>query len=231
VHPLDNPAWHALSGPQHHLGERTAGAARYDPAVAPFAALPARPSPAGWRALGELLGPRDVAVLFRDQVPVPDGWQEMFRIPTVQMTGAGAQRGASTRASRLGPGDVDAMLALVHETRPGPFARRTIELGTYLGICEGAALVAMAGERMRLPGHTEISAVCTGERHRGRGLASELVRALVAAIVARGEVPFLHVVAENAVAIRLYEALGFTTRRMVEVVALRPPSADASPPA
>ena len=47
------------------------------------------------------------------------------------------------------------MLALVAATAPGPFGRRTPLLGRYLGIRDGGRLVAMAGERLRVPGHVE----------------------------------------------------------------------------
>jgi predicted GNAT family acetyltransferase len=70
----------------------------------------------------------------------------------------------------------------------------------------------MAGERLRLPGWTEISAVCTDPAYRGRGLATRLVRAVAAGIRERGETPFLHAAASNTQAIRLYEAIGFTLR-------------------
>jgi predicted GNAT family acetyltransferase len=72
----------------------------------------------------------------------------------------------------------------------------------------------MAGERLRPPGYTEISAVCTDDAWRGHGFASRLSRAVAASIMARGETPFLHAVATNTSAIRLYESLGFTLRRM-----------------
>jgi predicted GNAT family acetyltransferase len=127
-------------------------------------------------------------------------------------------------AQLLGPDDVDDMLALVGRTHPGPFERRTIELGDYLGVRdETGRLVAMAGMRLRLPGHTEISAVCTDEAARGRGLASALVRDLVGRILDRGETPVLHVVTTNAGAIGVYDQLGFTLRREHEVIGLRPP--------
>jgi predicted GNAT family acetyltransferase len=105
------------------------------------------------------------------------------------------------------------MLELVAETDPGPFLTRTIELGDYLGIRSDGALVAMAGERFRLDGWTEISAVCTKPDHRGRGLASQLVGALVASIQARSQRPFLHVLSTNTGAIRLYEEIGFRVRQ------------------
>ena len=67
----------------------------------------------------------------------------------------------------------------------------------------------MAGERLHPVGHVEISAVCTDPAFRGQGLAARLVRAVTAGIRERGEIPFLHAVATNSTAIRLYEQLGF----------------------
>jgi len=113
---------------------------------------------------------------------------------------------------RLGAADVPDMLTLAARTRPGPLWPRTYELGTYLGIRERGVLVAMAGERLRAPGWTEISAVCTAPEARGGGHASTLVRALMAGIRARGERPFLHVASGNASAAALYRRLGFVAR-------------------
>ncbi|MEY2404896.1 MAG: hypothetical protein QOD38_2447, partial [Acidimicrobiaceae bacterium] len=110
-------------------------------------------------------------------------------------------------------------------THPGPFERRTIELGEYIGVRDDAGvLVAMAGMRMQVPGYTEISAVCTDESVRGRGLASTLVRDLVGRILDRDETPVLHVMTTNVSAIRVYDRLGFTVRREQDVIGLRPPA-------
>jgi predicted GNAT family acetyltransferase len=111
----------------------------------------------------------------------------------------------------LGPADLEEMIALVELTQPGPFARRTPEMGRYIGIRDGGRLVAMAGERMHLDGYTEVSAVCTHPDHRGRGYARMLVSEIGRGIVERGETPFLHVYATNAVAIATYEKLGFAS--------------------
>jgi hypothetical protein len=108
-------------------------------------------------------------------------------------------------------------------TKPGPFAARTIELGSYIGVRSGSHLVAMAGERMRFDGFTEISAVCTHPDHRGRGHARLLVRALMRDIVARGETPFLHIYSENAGAAALYRGLGFRYLRSLTVTVLKRP--------
>jgi predicted GNAT family acetyltransferase len=123
------------------------------------------------------------------------------------------------------------MLDLVARTRPGPFLPRTIELGTYLGIRRGGALVAMAGERLRPPGWTEISAVCTDPAHQGQGLATRLVHAIAAVIRDRGETPFLHASADNTGAISLYESLGFRLRRTLDFCALTLPEPAGEPSA
>ncbi len=115
------------------------------------------------------------------------------------------------------------MLELVARTRPGPFARRTVELGGYVGIRRAGRLVAMAGERMRPTGWAEISAVATDPDHRRQGLGELLVRAVATGIAARGEVPMLHASADNTGAIRLYEAMGFTVRRRARFLGVRAP--------
>ncbi len=113
------------------------------------------------------------------------------------------------------------MQALAEMTQPGPFHARTHELGDFVGVRENGKLIAMAGERMRVPGFTEISAVCTHPDARGRGLAAKLMRIVAAKIVARGEQLFLHVYPHNKGAISVYEKLGFRHRADVQLTVLR----------
>lgn len=117
--------------------------------------------------------------------------------------------------------DADEMLALAELTLPGPFGKRTGDLGLYLGIREAGKLVAMAGERLQPIGYTEVSSVCTHPASRGNGYASSLVSALANRIVERGETPFLHVRATNTGAIRVYEKLGFQTRRVFDLAVVK----------
>ena len=224
MHVLDNPVWHALTGPQQKVADVRSGAARYDPEVAAFAAVPDAPTGSTWDDLRDLVGRGGAAVLFVKPPNVPDGWEELFRLPSVQMVATSVEPATAAGAQLLGPDDVDDMLELVGRTHPGPFERRTIELGDYLGVRdETGSLIAMAGMRMHLPGYTELSAVCTDEAARGRGLASALVRELVGRILDRGETPMLHVVSTNVGAIRVYDEVGFTLRREQDVIGLRPP--------
>jgi len=119
----------------------------------------------------------------------------------------------------LGAADVPDMQRLTGLTRPGPFGPRTYLLGRYIGIRVAGELVAMAGERLRLPGQTEISAVCVHPDHRRKGYAQRLIAELVRDLARRDITPFLHVISDNRSAIALYEQLHFKTRRVLYATA------------
>ncbi len=121
----------------------------------------------------------------------------------------------------LGASDVADMLDLAGRTRPGPFGPRTIEFGQYIGLRVEGALAAMAGERMRFGRFVEISAVCVDPDHRGKGYAAVLMTRLAERLQAQGLTPILHVFADNAGAIALYEKLGFAKRRTLHLTVLR----------
>lgn len=210
---LENPVYAALSGAHSRFARRSGNALRYAADVAPFLALPPEASSADWRDAIELVPPGGLAATVHDGGPLPEALQVTHTFELVQMVGAHACGAHDPEALTLGVADVPEMLELVRETEPGPFLERTIELGKYIGIRRDGALVAMAGERMHFDGWTEISAVCTAPTHRGHGLASRLVSALVADIHGRSEHVFLHVLNDNTNAIRLYEELGFHARR------------------
>jgi ribosomal protein S18 acetylase RimI-like enzyme len=229
-HVLDNAVWAALTGAHADLASRRGRAARYRPDVSPFAALPSEPDEGDWADLAALAGPGgEVVITGRPRTP-PCGWKVLGAGEGVQMEGSALEVRPDPDAVLLGAADVPEMLDLVASTRPGPFEPNTRLMGTYLGIRHGGALVAMAGERMRPPGWSEISAVCTAPAYRGHGLASRLLRAVGAVIRERGDVPFLHAAGSNTTAIRLYEHLGFTLRRRVQFAALRTPASVAAKP-
>ncbi|MET8152889.1 GNAT family N-acetyltransferase [Actinoplanes sp. NPDC049668] len=210
---LDNPAWASLRGAHARFARVVGRAARYDPEVAPFHAV-SDPAEAGaWADLRALVGPGAELTLTGDDLVAPPGWTLLERIGGVQLVDVALRAEPDPEAVTLTASDVPEMLDLVGRTKPGPFLPRTVELGTYLGIRRGGALIAMAGERLHPPGWTEISAVCTDPAHRGRGLATRLVRAVAAGIRERGETPLLHTAAGNTAAIRLYQELGFRLRR------------------
>ncbi|ATD72807.1 MULTISPECIES: GNAT family N-acetyltransferase [Gordonia] len=221
---LGNPARAALTGPHARFAERVGTALRYHPDVCPMAALPDDPTPGDWADAARLVGPGGSLFIPVVADAPPAEWQTTMRRPGVQMIDAGVSAEPDAEAVPLAAGDVPEMIDLVRRTRPGPFRPRTIEMGTYLGIRRGGRLVAMGGERLALPGYTEISAVCTDPAHRGEGLASRLVLALAHGIRQRGATPILHADATNVNAIRLYEQLGFEIRAEVLFQVMLAPS-------
>ena len=221
-HPLDNVMWNALCTSHADRSRGNDLARRYIPEFARFAGMPEL-SDAGLRALAADMPGDEVVAMSQAHDFDPGPWFEVIdRKNLVQMIGAamGAVQ-APERFRPLGAGDVAQMTALVQVTAPGPWFERTAELGRFIGFEEGGRLIAMAGERMRVPGHTEISAVCCHPDWRGRGLAADLMRLVSQGIVARGELPFLHVLAENASAIALYEKLGLRKRRQSRFTVLQ----------
>jgi ribosomal protein S18 acetylase RimI-like enzyme len=226
AHVLDNAVWHALTGPRRAFGERRGRAARFDPDVAPFAAVEDPADPAAWSDLAALVGPGRRAVFLAPPVEPPSGWTVTWHRPCHQLVATGVDtEGPQAELLVLGPDDVPEMLELIELTQPGPFAPRTLELGGYVGVRnDDGHLVAMAGERLATEGFVEVSAVCTRPELRGTGLASALVRAVVAGIRARGDEAFLHVADNNLNALRLYLALGFTERIMADAVILEAPA-------
>jgi predicted GNAT family acetyltransferase len=223
-HPLDNAVWEALTTFHAGFAEARGPARRYAPDVSVFSAVDRFDADA-WHALAALAEDGGEVVLFRADVEEPPpGWTTLRRgLGNQLLLDHPLTAVADARIRRLGSSDVDHVLALIAVTQPGPFRRRTIELGDYVGLFDDERLVAMAGERLHLPGYTEISAVATHPDARRRGLAAALVASVAANIATRGETPFLHVAEGNDEARRVYERLGFRLRRQITFAALAPP--------
>lgn len=225
---LDNPVWHALTGPHHPFAIGSGSARQYPRDMAPFAGLRDGSSEA-YADLARDLPAGTEARLFRlTDEPLPECWKKLDAFPMLQMVARRMPEAAKADEAKpvvLSPNDNDAMLGLVDVAKPGPFGPRTCELGRYIGIRQDGSLVAMAGERLHLPGYVELSGIATHPRARGRGLASILTRSLMHAAFKRGEVPFLHVRIGNP-AITLYQHLGFEIRREIWVL-WRKPHGDA----
>lgn len=212
-HPLDRPVWHALQTRQTNLAQVSGNAACYDRRYTPFA-CGADDGPQALKGLEALMPAEGLAVLLQaGACPAPASAIVEVDTMGVQMVAWHMQE-EDLPADVIALGDADApeMRALAQLTKPGPFLELTHQLGPFLGIRQGGRLVAMAGERMKLDGFTEVSGVCTHPDHRGKGYAALLTRLVASNIAKRGEVPFLHAFASNAGAIRLYEQIGFSFR-------------------
>ncbi len=220
--PLDRPVWHALRTRQSAFAQGSSRALRYMSDISPFASAEDE-SPEALTELAALIPPDGtVLILQASSLPIPKGTVAMVEAEGTQMVARSvAVPTSSPDVIDLGEEDAAEMHALATLTKPGPFLPHTHRLGSFVGIRQGGRLVAMAGERMKLPGYTEVSGVCTHPDARGRGYAGLLSRVVSGRIMARGETPFLHAYASNHAAIRLYESLGFEVQRHMHVKVLR----------
>ena len=227
---LDNPAWSALTTLQAHLAVGGRLAKRYPPDIAPIAGIgqgdhrgidelctllpngDVLSLPATLEELGPLM-PASVKITIQKRLV------QMVSVQPVETTPT------SVNVSILSEADVPEMLSLTELTHPGPFRPRTYTMGTYLGIRLGGRLVAMAGQRMHLPGWREISAVCTHPTVQGRGYARVLITRVAAAIRDEGLTPFLHVEETNRRAQEVYASLGFAERKRLPLLVIERASA------
>jgi GNAT superfamily N-acetyltransferase len=111
----------------------------------------------------------------------------------------------------------EALQGLVKIVYPEYFKSKTADLGNYYGIFKNNQLVSITGERMQMNAFTEVSAVITHPEHTGKGYAKQLVAHTANAIFEQNKTPFLHVAKTNISAVKLYEKLGFETRREISI--------------
>jgi len=216
-HPLDRAVWNALTTVQRERGVGGPLARRFHPEIGPICAARDGSAEAA-AALGALFeGEEELALLEPSPPAPPPGVVEAMRAICLQMTARAITPGKASPVEVIALGEADAseMLALATLTKPGPFRTKTHTLGRFLGVREKGALIAMAGERMRLEGFIEVSAVCTHPDHMGKGLGAALMRAVAGRILDEGATPFLHCYDTNVSAVGLYEKLGFETRAKV----------------
>jgi len=211
---LDRPVWHTLRTRHAQFARGSKNARIFRPDISPFAA-PADDSPENLQALTGLIPEGGSVVIFRrHDIAIPGNTTVLDRGKGVQMVAKTSEfdPGDSSDIIALGSEYAEDMLALAGLTQPGPYEINTRLLGQFWGIVVDGRLAAMTGERMKLPGLTEVSGVCTHPDFRRRGYARRLSAHVARIIVERGETPFLHAFIDNHAAIGLYQSLGFETR-------------------
>lgn len=217
---LDNPIWHALNSYHDHLAIRGEGTSRYPPDILGVAALPEN-SRVGFTKLRGLVENNELVGVAGSLPKDLSGWEVVHSDQAWQLIHEDLKPATRVDTIVLTSEDVPEMLDLVNLAQPGPFAPRAIELGQFLGVRQDGHLVAMAGQRLHLPGFCEVSAVCTHPDYRGRGYAGALTTMVAESILERQETPFLHVAPGNDRALRLYLKLGFRIRTEIQFSILK----------
>lgn len=219
-HMLDRPIWSALDTRHAALAEGGPLAKRYQPSISLFTATRDE-TPECLDALARLpAGPDErLLIVQAGDIRLPPGLREVQSSSLVQMMAdTSFPRISDPRIKPLGPADAADMLELATLTKPGPFSLRAQSFGRFWGIRIDGRLAAMSGERLKQPGFTELSGVCTHPDVRGQGLGRLMSLFAAGEISAMGEVPYLHAYATNTTAIGLYERIGFSLRSPMNLV-------------
>jgi len=211
---LDNPVWHSLSETHKDLSIDYHNIKFYQPAYCPF---------------GGFIDNNNVASRIDEYSKLinnlfvvgekPFFSNKLFlkkELICVQMVlEKKTEAGIEEDLIKLDNAFSGALSSLVNEVQPGYFKEKTNLMGDYFGIVKDGKLVAVTGERMKMKNFTEVSAVVTHPFYTGKGYARQLVGYTVNKIFNESKIPYLHVAETNLGAIRLYEKLGFTTRRKI----------------
>lgn len=211
---LDNIFWHALSGPQAVFAQGGGGARRFAPGFSPILGFADQAEPA-FDDLAPFCASGESFYTDGWSGPAPAGWSVELESTMFKMRWMGElpARDDAPEAVPLTSPHAEQAMALAALTKPGPFGPRTLELGDYFGLFDGARLIAMAGERAFAGGWREVSGICTHPDAQGRGLARRLTAKLIRRQLLRGETPFLHVMRANEGARALYRRMGFVDYR------------------
>lgn len=218
---LDNPAWHALTETHACFAIGNSQFKRYHPEIVLFAGFD-RSHKNITTQFDQVAGLQDSFFLFDDFPALPANYQVETVVECLQMVcekPVGAN--ITDEIIELNEKDTDAMFALVSEVFPGYYLPQTRLLGAYFGIFYNGQLVSMAGERLRMNGFTEISAVVTHPAYAGRKYAQQLVSYLNDKNMQEGITPFLHTGSGNQRAISIYELLGYKKRRIIPVTKIK----------
>ena len=212
---LDNPAWFSLKETHAKFAVGNDSVKCYDPAYGPF---------------GGIGSQENTGKFLMQYAHLTDSFFIIGKCPLLelplQVTGKleglqmiiynPIQLKATEQITVLGNEHLQMVDELINLVQPGYFRKQTFYLGNYYGIFKEDQLVAVAGERMKMNGFTEVSAVVTHPEYTGKGYAKHLVAHTVNEIFKQGKIPILHVLQTNISAISLYQKLGFMIRNTMD---------------
>jgi GNAT superfamily N-acetyltransferase len=221
--PLDHLVWCALETNHFHFRIGANLAVRYPAEISPFAAV-SENTPAAFKQLATLLNPNDPT----DRVHIIEespGAEPRFKsllppslrlgpaLETHQMFASPAPDSLPSDhppIRELNSANAHEMIALIAIAFPGFYKSETYRMGAYFGVRNNdGELVAMAGERLCIPGCHEISGVCTHPAHTGKGYARALMLHVMQRHSSLGLKSFLHVGTKNTHALGVYLRMGF----------------------
>lgn len=213
---LDNPIWHSLSETHKDFAIDYGTIKFYYPNYCPFGGFTEIDNTAN--AISEYAKLSNNFFIFGEKPNIPENLLLKNELVCLQMIIYDKiDQVMEDEIVLLEEKHLEAILGLVKIVYPEYFKRETASLGNYYGIFKNNQLVAITGERIRMDDFIEVSAVITHPDHTGKRYAKQLVAHTVNAIIDKKNTPFLHVSQANFGAIKLYEKLGFKTRRKISL--------------
>lgn len=213
-HKLDNPVWHALSETHKEFSIDFDRLKFYEPEYCPFGGFTTTDDIS--REIFQYAELTDNFFVVGNRPLISKPLKFAGELVCLQMT---VDKTIDWQITKeivlLGPEHREECFRLVTLVQPGYFRLKTILLGNYYGIFENGHLVSVAGERMKMNGFVELSAIVTHPAHTGKGYAKQLITHLTSRIFEEDDQPFLHVAETNLNAISLYKKLGFIVRRKI----------------
>lgn len=212
IEKLDNPVWYSLSETQKHHALDFGNIKFYNPEYAPFGALENDTNDI--EAISKYSKFIDAFLIVGKKPQLPsDAYLKSELVGLQMILEQNIQLDIKETIVKLNQSHLNEVLRLVHLVYPEYFKNRTFFMGNYYGIFKNQKLVAITGERMQMDDFIEVSAVITHPDHTRKGYSKQLITHTVNSIFSQGKIPFLHVAESNVGPIKLYEILGFKTRR------------------
>ncbi|MBI1781960.1 MAG: GNAT family N-acetyltransferase [Sphingobacteriales bacterium] len=219
---LDNPAWYALTEKHHQFAIGTNAIKKYQRYVAPWLAYHSSNS----NILTEIdpfVATGESCYVFDVLPALPENYIHETTVHCLQMICeqpiSNHQQTAAIK--KIEDASAEELEALINLVQPGYYSPGTKLMGEYYGIWQDGKLVAAAGERICMAEFTEVSGVVTHPDYTGKKYAQQLVTHVTNKNFEAGLIPYLHVAESNERAIRLYEYLGFSIRRKIDVYKIK----------
>ena len=213
--PLDRPATSALQESHRSFAIAFSNSVFYDPCFCPFGSLTAAGSHTD--DLLQYSKNTDFFFVLGDKPTVPDNLRMTTELICNQMVLENPIE--IDRKDQIEPLtkplQQNELKSLINRIQPGYFREKTAALGNYYGVYRDKKLVAVCGERMSMHQFTELSGIVTMPNYRGKGFAKQLIAHGSQQIFDQQKIPFLHVLSSNHTAIKLYQSLGFRTRKEI----------------
>lgn len=211
---LDNPVWNSLSESHHEFAIDYNGTKFYNPDYCPFGGFTELETTL--EATNQYSALAENFFIVGEKPKISDSLEIAKELVCLQMIAHNPiDLQTDNEIVLLTEKHNEELLHLVNLVQPGYFKTKTPRLGNYYGIFKENQLIAITGERMKMNDFIEISAIITHPDHTGKGYAKQLIKHCVNTILSQNKTPYLHVVESNIGAIKLYEKLGFVTRRKI----------------